>query len=130
MTKINPASAIEDWGVDVERRAEEVRRVAEQDPYHESEHQSYVIERPGPVDTKLVPCCIVGHALHNLGVPVEQLRAWDERNEGGCSVANIIRASFAGPMLTWLSDVQDAQDNEHPWAEAVAIADDPGPEED
>lgn len=70
------------------------------------------------------PHCIVGCALHDLGVSLDALQAAE-----GTGVAEIA-ADWIGLDGTddqlqarWLARVQWSQDNDWPWAEAVSIAD-------
>lgn len=69
-----------------------------------------------------VPGCLVGNALHRLGVPLSALEARELR--GAYSVAKevIDVTDGRGTFYTLLGEVQDAQDNGAMWGDALAYA--------
>lgn len=78
-------------------------------------------------DGELVGSCIVGKAIVALGIDPE---LFIERDVQATSVHNTLRAFEAeldmiyGPEAEWLQNVQAFQDQQIPWAGAVAEADD------
>lgn len=74
------------------------------------------------------PCCLVGCALTNLGVPLDVLKKYEDRSAYSLIRLLSIEASFE--QRYWLRYVQAAQDGYagycqrvHTWNEAVAAAD-------
>lgn len=68
-----------------------------------------------------VPGCLVGNALHRLGVPLWALEARELR--GAYSVAKeVIDVTDDRGTYTMLGSVQDAQDNGAMWGDALAYA--------
>lgn len=79
--------------------------------------------RKGENDGYSCPDCIIGHALHRLGVTIE-----DIKNNNIVSVRGLCRAYLPLSLsddrtLEWLAEVQDRQDLGMPWAKAVKKAD-------
>lgn len=72
--------------------------------------------------------CIVGHALHRLGVPLDEL-ALHEGSGAGRAIPEMLELTGlqAGVSLTMATATQDAQDGagidgkRHTWSNAVAI---------
>jgi hypothetical protein len=111
---------------------EEVRKVAAAEPDRkygcvsvegEVIHSCFYNEHPQKTGTPTA--CLIGKALKNLGVSVNQ--SVDSQTPG---VVELLRehleveeAQQPGPALTWLSDVQGRQDMGNMWADAVAWAD-------
>ena len=74
------------------------------------------------------PCCIFGHALYNLGVPVENLREYDRANLGADEETEISAGDTLDPAATrvekaWANEVQLNQDLGAVWRKAVEGAD-------
>ena len=67
------------------------------------------------------PCCIVGNALHRLGVPLETLRAYDG-DADGYPASDTIEERELGENQ-WINLVQERQDHGSTWARAVECAD-------
>lgn len=76
------------------------------------------------------PSCLIGHALHRLGVPVETLQKFDSINLQGGDVL-FIKDIFEGWLdnansslveIDYLQYVQSWQDAGDPWAVAVEKA--------
>ncbi|RKN35962.1 hypothetical protein [Streptomyces hoynatensis] len=97
-----------------------VLAVADEGPDHVYEQQAgtdmcrYTHES---LSGTLIPGCLIGTALHRLGVPLERL----ERYEGE-QVLPLLRAlgipvSYAAADP--LREVQEAQDDGTPWGEAI-----------
>lgn len=98
----------------------EVKKVAAEKPDYVYPEQYCQYQHGGK------PSCIVGHALHRLGVPVESLKFFDEKNSGGGVLAWGLPNEFpdliemdSEASLFALSEAQEAQDNRVPWGEAV-----------
>jgi hypothetical protein len=67
------------------------------------------------------PGCLVGNALHRLGVPLSALEAHEMR--GAYSVAKeLIDVTDSSSTFTMLAEVQDSQDNGAMWGDALAYA--------
>lgn len=108
---------IEDYKITPSALAQELRAVAAEQPDVVAISQYAEGFEPG---------CIVGTALFNLGVPIEQLQEWDEDADGeGCEVIDLIDLTNNGATdeILWLSSVQSLQDNNYSWGEAVRSAD-------
>lgn len=71
------------------------------------------------------PGCIFGHALNQLGVPVEVLHKMDvnETSIEGALVEWGLVPDRGTDESRWCAAVQAAQDGGIPWSEAVAIGD-------
>ena len=74
------------------------------------------------------PCCIFGHALYNLGVPVENLREYDRANlvaveELEMSAGDTLDSAATRVEKAWANEVQLNQDLGAVWREAVEAAD-------
>ena len=98
----------------------EVKKVAAEQPDYVYSEQPCQYQYGGK------PSCIVGHALHRLGVPIETLEALDDAQEGGGVPACGIPQEFpdlldadSEPARRALGEAQEAQDNRLPWGEAV-----------
>lgn len=96
---------------------DEVKKVAAENPDHVYPEQYCQYQHNGK------PSCIVGQALHRLGVPVDTLAELDEG--GGAVVAglpqmrpDLFEVDSVSDLFA-LSDAQEAQDNLLPWGEAV-----------
>jgi hypothetical protein len=79
-------------------------------------------------DGELVPCCIIGTALHTLGVPLSTLAGVDREYDYPTVVEEPVLEIIPGPYPTnlevaWLRRVQLEQDSFEPWKNAVALAD-------
>ena len=113
--------------------AEEVRRVGEAQPQHRLSNTQAC--RYATKDGKQ-PVCIVGHALHNLGVSLDVLFRLDRSSSLEASTR--IESEEARDMLglpafnvdpetdrhlEWAGEVQSEQDMNVPWGEAVERAD-------
>lgn len=68
---------------------------------------------------ELSPGCIVGAALHKLGVPLETLRSFGSRPAVALCI-NELGLARSG-ALDRICDVQRRQDSGMPWGEAVAL---------
>jgi hypothetical protein len=76
------------------------------------------------------PSCIVGNALHRLGVSIPTLVKMDKCAIGGSvitsrKVLDVLEDSgftLDGDVITLLSTAQTLQDDEVPWGEAVRAA--------
>jgi hypothetical protein len=67
------------------------------------------------------PACLVGVALHRLGMPVEDLRDWD--NEHSDSTISVVGFDILSPRaVALLAEAQTLQDDGDTWALAVANA--------
>ncbi|AOZ63786.1 hypothetical protein SEA_WEASELS2_208 [Rhodococcus phage Weasels2] len=78
------------------------------------------------------PSCIMGQALHTLGVPIEELMAFDTTHQG--SIVSLLTKygkydshdeygeDLVSKKLVWLNDVQYLQDTLKPWGVAVESA--------
>lgn len=105
---------IEDYNIQPSALVEAVRQVAAEQPD---------VVAISQYAEGFEPCCIVGTALFNLGVPIEQLQEWDQDPDGtGCSVASITNNGVTSD-IAWLGSVQTLQDSEYCWGEAVSSAD-------
>jgi hypothetical protein len=112
--------------------AAEVRRIA-------AERPGDVYVRPFEKDAgcyywhRTKPGCIVGQALFNLGVPGEKLAVCDDVTnfpnlQDGTGVENVVRTQGLVEVddeysLSWLTLVQESQDNGTNFAAAVEYAD-------
>lgn len=100
-----------------------MRRLAAEHPDRTAECQYTRREDEFDDSTPLVaPVCIVGVALHELGVGLETLNFYE-----GSNVNQLIQADVESKN-GWLFWVQNQQDLGDTWAEAVASADDYYPE--
>lgn len=77
------------------------------------------------------PSCLIGHALHRLGVPVETLQKFDSINLQAGEVVLFLRDIFEGWLdnansssveIDYLEYLQAWQDAGDPWAVAVEKA--------
>ena len=98
----------------------EVKKVAAEQPEYVYPEEVCQYQHGGK------PSCIVGHALHRLGVPMGALEALDDAQDGGGVPAHGIPKEFpdlveadSESALFALSEAQEAQDNRLPWGEAV-----------
>lgn len=104
-----------------------------------SETQSYHDKTLGCVYVEknpageLVPSCLLGHALVNLGISAERLETC-QNNGGDTSIATVLPklgfrfnpSSEDDPSTHkafWLQEVQHQQDAGRPWGQAVELAD-------
>ena len=69
------------------------------------------------------PVCIIGHAVHELGVPLGSLA--ENQSMPTCDALSLVKSSVLPSIqeLDWLSTVQFEQDNGASWSEAVQTAD-------
>lgn len=85
----------------------------------------FIYERPeGVVQCRYVhgdaPGCLIGQALHFLGVPLADLVMFEGEN----AITLLRELTYTSePIRRWASRVQDYQDSEATWAESVAYAD-------
>ena len=111
------------WGCAVIKVSDlwaEVKKVA-------AERPDYVYsEEPCQYQYDGKPSCIVGHALHRLGVSIEALEALDAAQEGGGVPASglpsylpILVEEGSRSALLSVCEAQEAQDDGIPWGEAV-----------
>ena len=111
------------WGCAVIKVSDlwaEVKKVAAEQP-------DYVYQEPlcrYQIDGK--PSCIIGHALHRLGVSVDTLAMLDGGEQGdGVHAVNlpsyipILVEEGSRSELVALGEAQEAQDDRIPWGEAV-----------
>ena len=98
----------------------EVKKVAAEQPDYVYSEEPCQYQHDGK------PSCIVGHALHRLGVPIEALEALDDAQEGGGVPASglpsylpILVEEGSRSALIALGEAQEAQDDGIPWGEAV-----------
>ena len=111
------------WGCAVIKVSDlwaEVKKVAAEQPDYVYEEKYCQYQHGGK------PSCIVGHALHRLGVSPETLKVLDEKNGGGGIPAFGLPNEFpdliemdSEASLFALSEAQEAQDSRLPWGEAV-----------
>lgn len=65
------------------------------------------------------PSCLIGHVMHRLGVPLDELECWE-----GVNVAIVVKRMMPGisPSLRKsLMKIQARQDSGLPWLQAVGI---------
>lgn len=119
--------------IKVEDLYAQVRIIAEEHPeriYHdyyaevfpEADHAecAYFLENGAPG-------CIVGHALHRLGINAQDV----EEMNTGIGVTDLLDSiSYVDPMdrrqmsmVNWLTIAQSAQDRGEPWSSAIIEAD-------
>ncbi|MFJ9616695.1 hypothetical protein [Streptomyces noursei] len=67
-----------------------------------------------------VPGCLVGDALHRLGVPLGEIKKHEERGAYGVAGSLIDVAENRGRVLSMLSQAQDHQDTGGTWGGALA----------
>jgi hypothetical protein len=70
-------------------------------------------------ETKLSPGCVVGAALHRLGVPLEALQEYEHQNAN--AVLNVLYPGLSIQAKSFAGRVQLEQDNKFPWGRALAI---------
>ncbi|MBS4102461.1 hypothetical protein [Tsukamurella paurometabola] len=103
---------------DVER---EIRRLAHEHPDRKT-HPQYT-------KSSGEPCCIFGHALNNLGVPIATLIEFDRQNEDGfgelpeVAAGDTLSPDSRREDRMWANEVQLSQDLGATWGEAVDKAD-------
>lgn len=98
----------------------EVKKVAAEQPDYVYPEQYCQYQYDGK------PSCIVGRALHRLGVPVESLAVLDAANlHGGVTAGDLpdqfpdlVEADSESALIA-LVEAQEAQDSRIPWGEAV-----------
>jgi hypothetical protein len=100
----------------------QVRREAVAQPDYVSPACQYVSDNADH------PICIVGHALHSLGVTLDELFQLEGQNVDDVVIALELADPldvFDGldPLVSWLASVQMRQDNGVSWETAVAEAD-------
>jgi hypothetical protein len=69
------------------------------------------------------PGCLIGQLMFNLGVPSTLLRVCDLSPQGGTIstvTSNLIKGLFDREAVAVLGHIQDKQDNDKPWAQALA----------
>lgn len=69
--------------------------------------------------------CLVGQAFFAIGFTADQLRPVDHLGIEE-ALENLLPSEFSAEeyrQVRWLESVQNAQDNGHPWHEAIDIAD-------
>lgn len=114
------------FDVDLTALEAEVRRLAADDPNRVVDCKYTFTTEDGAVE----PLCIFGHALVALGVPVRDLVPWDDASFNAPGVANQITdvvPAIAPAVVgedSWFSKVQEIQDADQPWGDAVRWADD------
>lgn len=97
---------------------QEVRRLAHEHP-NKTAQCRYVYDSGEP-------CCIVGHALINLG----KMEAGDfdsDLNKTTISASEFDHLGIDPPLASWLEWVQEKQDVGGSWEEAVNFADEYSP---
>ena len=101
----------------------EVRKVAEADPDHKQTYPDGRTLMGVYMDKMGQPSCIVGRALHSISPEVFALVGAEYNNQHPDSlwVKGIIDGD--DEEMSWLMDVQAAQDLGFPWRSAVAQAD-------
>lgn len=69
--------------------------------------------------------CIIGEALHRLGIDDEILEEIDNRagqeGEDVAAAAVLPKLGFSPEVSSWAQQVQTKQDNGMPWGEAVSL---------
>lgn len=99
-----------------------------------AEQPEYVYTRPDPFGYNTcvyqyngAPSCLIGQALHRLGVPVESLAAADNgafERKGASTVLAVLAPGTSADTRAWAQEVQYHQDlGNIPWGEAVRLAD-------
>lgn len=91
------------------------------------ERPDYVYHAPGGDTCAYVvngePSCLIGHALFEAGV----IDAEFERHEDNCHVFSFLYPELGLHLspdeLNWIDLVQNAQDANKPWGEAVKVGD-------
>lgn len=78
---------------------------------HQDEHQG------------LVAGCLIGHALANLGVPLELLSEFDRSGDDTSADALLPKFGVSGTVTLWAMQAQLEQDEGQPWGRAVELAD-------
>lgn len=71
----------------------------------------------------LVAGCLIGHALANLGVPLESLREFDRSGDDTSADALLPKFGVSGTVTLWAMHAQLEQDEGQPWGRAVKLAD-------
>jgi hypothetical protein len=94
--------------VDLDLLVATVREVASERPEHRystTEGCMYFLQSGAPD-------CIIGHALHRLGVQPHEVKEGDSPNDGE-----------ADPRIHWLRRVQAEQDAGLKWGDCIELAD-------
>ena len=92
-----------------------------------AERPDYVYTNPFPDDAGTcryvhgdTPGCLVGHVLHRLGVPLEELSRHEGKN--ACSVAADLLDGISSDASWAIEHAQFRQDLGDTWAEALKAA--------
>jgi hypothetical protein len=116
---------------DVEKLIDTVKDVAHESPDYVYDYATEGIGRACTYFKKSgTPGCIVGHALHRMGVTLDDMMYEDET---GCDrnyneehtitdLVNALDLPIGPHQLEWLAAVQGKQDNRQPWGQAVIEA--------
>lgn len=114
---------------DIKTLIAKAREIAEAHPDHVYEPPGLCLSGPSClyVHSGNQPGCIFGRALLELGISVEQLRAFQER-PSDTTITTLIRTTWGDGQpsdleLLWCQRVQIAQDVAKSWGNAVAEAD-------
>jgi len=73
-------------------------------------------------DGTKVPGCLVGHALHALGVPLDVLEEYEGTSAHAAAEQTLSISDSATRTLSFLSVAQEWQDRGAPWGNALAVA--------
>lgn len=92
----------------------EVRRLAGEQPARETKCMYWNHATDAPE-------CLIGNALHNLGVTIPT--HWNEAFVDNVDWSTVGFTSVYGPQLQWLNIVQNNTDHSIPWSHAVERAD-------
>jgi hypothetical protein len=103
--------------------AEDPERIYERPEHMEARYEGacYYVHTDARDERKLFPGCVIGQALHRLGVPLESLRDYEGENATAVVTAFMPNVSF--DARNYACTVQSRQDTANTWGDALAYAD-------
>lgn len=107
----------------------EVIKVARENPDHVYKDENGIVGGMCTYEHNGFPSCIIGHALHRLGMSLEQLHVFDTAYLGGLGIMEVF-GDYTDLLdydndpngindVMFLSSVQTNQDSGIPWGKAV-----------
>lgn len=105
--------------------ADKVREVAQDYPdnVYKAEHDDSCVYFNIGQDGYYSASCIVGHALHRLGVKLEDIEEFNNGTVNELFEVYMPRVNRDTATDKWLTTVQDYQDFQMPWGQCVKKAD-------
>lgn len=80
----------------------------------------YYVHTSPEDETQLSPGCLIGVALHKVGVPLEELRKYE--GQAAWSVLRVLMPHLSADTVNFAGDIQAWQDQRKTWGEALLNA--------